>query len=87
MGEVIKIKKEVLDALISKFPVGAVIEDYKEATKGSFGNEILGGDIQIVGLCITLRGDNAQMDVAFKHPNYMEDEEDDDSNDEQNENL
>jgi hypothetical protein len=87
MGEVMKIKKEQLDELIKQFPVGAVIEDYKQASAGRFGHDILGDNVQIVGICVTVRGDNAQMDVAFKHPNYMEDEDEDDSNDEQDENL
>jgi hypothetical protein len=83
VGEIKKIKKAELDEILSNFPVGAVIEDYIDSTKEAFGTNIIGNNVQIVGVSVTIRGDNAQMDIAFKHPNYMEDE--DDSDDEEDE--
>lgn len=70
------IKKEKLDNLIEAFPIGAIIEDYKEKAP-EFG-DIIGGDIQIVAVSVTIRGTNAQMSLEFKHPNYQEEDDPDD---------
>lgn len=77
-----KIKKVDIDKIIEQFPVGAIIEDYNETTP-DMGNLLGDGNVQIVAVSMTIRGKNAQMSVQFKHPNFLEDEDEEDEDNEE----